>query len=433
MRSALHVLSRRQVAVIAFGAAALMVAACENANTSSGTSPSSIGFLPKAITYPSPAYSFVPYTIPSVDNVEITGIDNDKGGFRIVGVYYGAGSSAVKNSFTAGAVPTAAVPTPTPWCKDEGWTCPTADPPNTTGARNIYFNEISLKGNGNDFSVGFAPPFSNSSGAGYGCTKTSGSTNKYCAVVYDPKDVAHAHLYEMQDPNESGTCASTYLYGTSDPLIQVGYYNTGAIGNCKSHAFEEYIYPSGTSASKAKFVDFQLPGDWNATSSMAYGINNKGDVVGAFTRENAEIGWEYHEFCYYKIRVELLSTEYNTEALGINWQDIVVGSYWGSSGTPNGFVESNGTPYTVNEGTDGAGTVANNINVDNMIVGYHIGGGNHGYRAGFIATCKDTSSASGSGDTTTGDPCPQGPPKPLSSCTSTSSSDTIDYAIRRRP
>jgi hypothetical protein len=162
---------------------------------------------------------------------------------------------------------------------------------------------------------------------------------------------------------------------------------------------------------------------------MAYGINNKGDVVGEYRTGTSEIGWEYHEFCYYKIQYDTSSgVSLQTQARGINWADIVVGSYEDQRTTkqiPNGFVESGGTPYTVNDGTNEAGTVVNNINNDDVIVGYHVGGGNHGDYIGFTARCKGSDSDH---------VCPADPPTPSSSCESQLRTDrATDSATRRRP
>jgi len=412
---ALRRLTRRQFVAIAFGAGAFVLAACQG-----GTNPSSVGALPKinvnpeAGTYPAPRFSFVPYTLPYANDVEITGVDSNSNATRISGVYFNTpkpSATTLYNSFTARVFTGTSTP-----CNDFGWTCPTADPQNPPSGSNIFINEISAAQTANsNFSVGYAPPFTTS----YGCAGT------ICGVISDPRGTTSSgpprHTYQIQ----VGSCHETYLYGTSDPLIQVGYYIKGA--NClHAQAFEEYLPPHG---STPVVVDFHLPSNWNSTDSMAYGINNKGDVVGEYRTGTSEIGWEYHEFCYYKIQYDTSSgVSLQTQARGINWADIVVGSYEDQRTTkqiPNGFVESGGTPYTVNDGTNEAGTVVNNINNDDVIVGYHVGGGNHGDYIGFTARCKGSDSDH---------VCPADPPTPSSSCESQLRTDrATDSATRRRP
>jgi hypothetical protein len=415
-------LSRRRITAILFGAGAFVLAACQGVTNSS-----SVGPLPKINLNPAsanaaPIYSFVPYTLPSTlpyNNVEITGVNSNKGttynpNLRISGVYFNtprASATTLYHSFTAQQS------TGTGQCGDSGYTCPTTDPSNPPSGSNIYINEISIQaGNGYSFSVGYAPEFTTTSG----CS----STGAICGVVYDPRAKTSNPLH-LQRINV-GSCNATYLYGTSDPLIQVGYYMKGA--NClHAQAFEEYLSPKGASSSSTTpvVVDFHLPPSWKSTGSMAYGINNKGDVVGAYTTGTAdvEIGWEYHEFCYYPIQYET----FETQARGINWAGIVVGTYEDQVTTgqiPNGFVESGGMPYTENDGTDETGTVVNNINDNDTIVGYHVGGGKHGDYMGFTATCK-----SGSGT----HPCAATPP-PSPSCESQLGTDGAnDFATRRRP
>lgn len=423
--SALHGLRRRsRLAAIALGAGAFVLAACQ-----AQTSQSSPGALPGVNTNRSvmpnaaPTFSFVPYvptlpTVPTPDNVDITGINsNDNPGntsTRITGVYF---NNATQTSATPAYHSFIAQETNTTSPCATGWGCPIPDPSATPSGSNIYINELSAaQADPYNFSVGYTSPYGTSA-----CG--DGQISPTCGIIYDPTPLTSggpSHIYQVN----VGSCA-TRLYGTSYALIQVGYYYKGT--NCAhAQAFEEYLPPH----SKTPLTfDFHLPPSWNVNNSYAYGINNKGDVVGAYTASGGngfQIGWEYDEFCYSKIQVTQNTSTgafLSTQARGINWDGIVVGTYeepqTNSKTTPppNGFVESGGTPYHVNDGTNG--TVINNINNEDIIVGYHIGGGMHRDHMGFIGTCKASAG------------CPAGPPPPSISCAGTG--DSNDSTTRRRP
>jgi hypothetical protein len=173
-----------------------------------------------------------------------------------------------------------------------------------------------------------------------------------CGLVYDPDQGA---TYLLEDPKQGKhACAQTYLYGTSDPDIQVGYYTTGdadTSSGCTAQAVEEYSYPSGCSSPPCpQFVDFQFPSSFGTvTSSKAYGINNYGEVVGTFTNKATtplEIGWELKRFTYTILQYQLSPTTSSTpapnasptEPRDISWSGSVVGSYRDSGGATHGFL-----------------------------------------------------------------------------------------------
>ena len=128
------------------------------------------------------------------------------------------------------------------------------------------------------------------------------------------------HLYQVQDGSVgTGTCAATYLHGTYDSDIQVGYYTKASGSSCVAHAIEEYNYRNPSGTIEPQLVRFQFPSSWSVNSSWAYGINLRGDVVGAYTNvpgaNAAKIGWEYSNFSYFKIQVPSATS---TQAFGIN-------------------------------------------------------------------------------------------------------------------
>jgi hypothetical protein len=345
-----------RIPVIIVGASALVLAACQNAGTGPGADRSALNVLPNNVAKvaTNPGYTFTAYNVGS-QNTQVTAIDNSKNAIRIVGVYYGATPAPFK-SFIAAAVSSGS----------GSFGPPSTEPPNSPS--NVYLSAINDNRNSNNsYSVGLAPP----PASGSGCT------GQVCGLIYQPNK--SPSLSYLQDPHEgSGSCAQTFLYGTSDPFIQVGYYTTGSGGNCNAHAVEEYNYPSGP-----QFVEFQFPGTWNVSSSMAYGINNKGDIVGAFTTGTTALGWEYRNFTYSLVQISTFSTQ----ALGVNWADDIVGSYQDSGGLSHGFLQSGSTQYyPIDDGPNG--TVINEINNFGTIVGWHNAGGTHHYFDGFIGTCS---------------------------------------------
>jgi hypothetical protein len=306
---------------------------------------------------------------PGTRSTQVTGIANDN---RIGGVYYNA-SSSVYHGFVALPV-------------GSTYGAPTPEPPSA----NVYLAAINDIDNGNglrSYGVGFAPPLTTSTG----CIARS----IICGVVYDPNANS---VSQVSDTNQgSGSCAATYLFGTSDPKIQVGYYliANGGGTNCTTQAVEEYVYPNEapTFANFSPCSSSAFTGT-GCANSKAYGINNKGDVVGTVTTNSGSVGWEYREFTYSKIADPNGS---NTQALGINWADDIVGSYQDTSSVLNGFLlqaNSNDTYYTEDFGT--YGTVVNAINDAGEIVGWHEESGVHHYFDGFIGTCSPCPGVRGS-------------------------------------
>jgi hypothetical protein len=340
-------LSRRFV-VIVLGAGAFIIGTCLSTSAGSKIHRSSSGAF----------YNFQTIDDPAEDalNTQVTGINHND---NIVGVYYGTPAPTYK-SFRATQN------------SSGGW-----DFFRELGSySDVYLSGINDRSN---MDVGFSPPWS--AGA------CSGLTSSICGVVHDPNNPDGNETYQIADPSEGGggaNCAQTYLYGTSDARIQVGYYNTSANGGigCKSQAFEEYCGPSTGSGYQCtpQFVDFHPPG---AYSSMAYGINNKGDVVGAMTTSpgGSLVGWEYSEFHYSTIQV----SSFPTQARGIDWGDKVVGSYTDSSNVTRGFLmHGSDWYYPIN---DGQSTVVSDIDDSWNIVGWSQLSVN-GPLSGFYGTCK---------------------------------------------
>ena len=380
--STLHPLSRRRFAAIAFGAGAFILAACQGAGTGSQAIPSFLGALTKGnhAATNSPVYTFLSYTDGKA-NTQLTGINDDKNNVYVSGV---TTTTAGYNSFVAAFSTPATGPSLGP---------PASDPPGAPKGSNIYISDLNDDSNGTNYtSVGFAPLFNST----YRCT--AGTRTPICGVIYDPNRMPH--LYQVQDGSVgTGKCAATYLHGTYDSDIHVGYYTKAstASGNlCVAHAIEEYNYRSPSGAIEPQFVRFQFPSTWSVNSSWAYGINLRGDVVGAYTNSSTanapKIGWEYSNFSYFKIKVPNATS---TQAFGINASESgqqVAGTYEDSTGGMHGFVTAGGgesySYYSIDDPV-GKATFINDINAQQVIVGWYESGGPSSL-TGFVAACKHT-------------------------------------------
>jgi probable HAF family extracellular repeat protein len=177
-----------------------------------------------------------------------------------------------------------------------------------------------------------------------------------------------------KDPHTHGATNITELLGLSDSSLGVGYY---VDANNVKHAFE-LIQPSG------EFHGIVPPG---SVSSVASGINGKGDIVGYFTKSDGSTegfllkGGAYTEFSY-------KGSANMTEALGINWQDEIAGVYADSAGKMHGFVLDNllGTPdwaAPIDDPSANGTTVVTGIQNHHDLVGYYVDGG--GNTNGFLA------------------------------------------------
>jgi hypothetical protein len=129
----------------------------------------------------------------------------------------------------------------------------------------------------------------------------------------------------FRDPDEGhGRYAVTEILGLNNSDVAVGFYldRSGA------------DVPFELSANTVRFVKLSPPG---AVSAQATGINPKADIVGWLTRPRGTEGFilkagVYQVFSYPK------ST--STEALGLNFQEQIVGSYVDTSGVTHGFLLS---------------------------------------------------------------------------------------------
>lgn len=389
--SALHALSRRRFAAIVFGVGTFVLAACESANTGSGINPSSLGVLPKglvrqaSVTSCPHCYEYFPVgPFFGENNTWITGLSNDPKKNKVPSctpVIVGVSFNNVNQSYTGfDSVPHNNTCTDT---NVGSYTTPNPLPPNPYNV-GTYLSSVLVS----TYAVGFAPSTT--------ALPCNGGT--ICGLIYNPKTSGRPSV--VQAP---GSCGKTYLYGTSDTAIQVGYY-TKSSNHCLSQAVEEYTVSTSpnnppactsppfpaSSCTAPQFADLQVPSSFG-TSPIAYGINTKGDVVGTYATTSGTFSWEYSDL-QYSMLPTWDSTSSNWQALGINFANDVVGSYVNASGT-HGF-EQTTTPSQAFEidYPEGLGTVVNSINDDQEIAG-HYGTTVANIANGFVAFCKQLPSS----------------------------------------
>jgi hypothetical protein len=150
------------------------------------------------------------------------------------------------------------------------------------------------------------------------------------------------------------------LLGINNAGNAVGFYND-AKGN--SHAYE-------LNQATGKFTPIHVPG----VSTVATGINNAGDIVGTATDA------EHNTTSWLKIGTSTIAFQFpggsDTQALGINGKNQIVGSYLDGAGVMHGFVLTNPlgpvSHWQSIDDPNGVGsTVVNGINAAGDLVGFY--------------------------------------------------------------
>jgi len=184
--------------------------------------------------------------------------------------------------------------------------------------------------------------------------------------------VAHGqHYTAVANPATSAAAPFNQLLGINNRGIAVGFYNDA---DGASHG---YTYDTAS----ATFTPVSLPKAVTANSVTATGIADDGDVSGFYTVGKVTIG-----FALVRGEFQTLSfgANTNTQALGINNHDRVVGSYVDAAGTTHGFVWSKGSLVTVDDPNAADATVVNGLNNRGQLVGFYTDGA--GNTHGFLAT-----------------------------------------------
>jgi probable HAF family extracellular repeat protein len=175
-------------------------------------------------------------------------------------------------------------------------------------------------------------------------------------------------MTDVVDPNGSGKAANgmttEQLLGVNDHEEAAGFW-MDANGN--SHGFTYDI-------NKHSFAEVNIAGFASTTTTA---INNKGDIAGfvvgaggndvGFVKEGNQIVW-----------LNGPSGAVSVQALGINNERDVVGSYTDTAGATHGFLYDQGkNTYTTIDDPNGikgptAMTVANGINDKGQVVGFYL-------------------------------------------------------------
>lgn len=393
----------RYLAAILFGAGAFVLAACESFTTGSGVNPSSPGILPKSLARPAmlmkcylgtgtdpcwKLYSVGPFSTVGGGNTRLTALTNDSKAttFSDTKNVPTCTPTIVGISFATTSEPYSFIAAPNNTACDSTnlgqYTKPTPYPPSPHN-KGTY-----LSGIYGAYTVGYAPSTTSIPGC---------SSGTVCGLIYDPGETSTSgQLFQVQHPNS----CSTYLYGTSDTRIQVGYYTKGA--SCVPQAVEEYSPstssqqppycsspPFSSSSCGPQFADL-LP---SGTSSKAFGINAEGDVVGTDTATGGTVSWEFHGLNY--VPVTSYEGVSNMQALGISFAGIVVGSYADIIGT-HGFVQNNSSTFTIDFPGSNF-TVVNAINTQEEIAGWYKGS-NPSISTGFVGFCHVSQPSNCPGD-----------------------------------
>jgi hypothetical protein len=162
-----------------------------------------------------------------------------------------------------------------------------------------------------------------------------------------------------KDPH-TGRGTVNQILGLNDSGIAVGFYTDGHGNN---HGFS-------LNQANGNFKAIVPPG--GAASVTATGINDNGDIVGIVTS-----GGQTSSFLRVGTHFSLLSFPggSNTQALGVNKNDAIVGSYLDGSGVMHGFLLTNPLTHAKWQSIDdpnGIGsTVVNGLNDKGDLVGFY--------------------------------------------------------------
>jgi probable HAF family extracellular repeat protein len=182
--------------------------------------------------------------------------------------------------------------------------------------------------------------------------------------------VAHGqHYTPVANPETSKTMPFNQLLGINNHGIAVGFYNDA---DGASHG---YTYDTNMGTFTALAVP--VPAD----SVTATGIADDGDVSGFYVQDKITRGFLLHHGSF---RTLSFGAHTNTQALGVNNADQVVGSYVDDTGATHGFLWSPGSKLvTVDDPNGAGGTVVNGLNNREQLVGFFTdaAGNTHGLLA----------------------------------------------------
>jgi hypothetical protein len=175
----------------------------------------------------------------------------------------------------------------------------------------------------------------------------------------------------VDDPLAAGKTETTQILGLNDKGVAVGFYND-AQGN--AHAFK---YNQATRT----FTTLVPPGSDSATAT---GINASNEITGFLMRGKTTASFLVSRGRYVEFDVPGST---NTQALGLNNRDEVVGSYVDAAGMTHGFTATDPTTHATFSRIDdplGIGnTIINGVNDRGQIVGFYTNAAKN--TVGFVA------------------------------------------------
>jgi uncharacterized membrane protein len=178
----------------------------------------------------------------------------------------------------------------------------------------------------------------------------------------------HSSFVRVANPATTAAPAFNQLLGVNNKGTAAGFYND------RDGASHAYLYQIQT----RRFTPVDLP--VKADSVVASGINDRGDISGFYTA-----GKVTSAFVIRNGHVTTLNFggKTNTQALGLNNSDQVVGSFLDSAGAMHGFVWHDGNTKQIDDPKGTAGTLVNGINNRNQLVGFFVDA--KGNTNGFLA------------------------------------------------
>jgi uncharacterized membrane protein len=171
------------------------------------------------------------------------------------------------------------------------------------------------------------------------------------------------------NPDTDPNAPFNQLLGISDRGLAAGFYNDAA------GAAHGYTYDTHT----GRFQPVVLP--VRADAVTATGVNNNGDVSGFYVVAKVTRGFllerngRFHRLSF--------GARTNTQALGLDSHDRLVGSYLDTTGLMHGFVWSQGSMGRIDVRAGVGGTLVNGLNNAGQLVGFYIdaAGNTHGFLA----------------------------------------------------
>jgi uncharacterized membrane protein len=180
---------------------------------------------------------------------------------------------------------------------------------------------------------------------------------------------SHGKFTAVTDPLTDRAHPVNQLLGVNDRGVAVGFYNDAR------GAAHSYTHDVATGS----FTPIRLPVQADAVT--AAGINNEGDIAGFYTVGQKTSGFRLEHNGHFQTLS--FGSGANTQALGINRAEQVVGAYVDTAGTMHGFLWSKGRLTAIDDPMGARGSLVNGLNDRGQLVGFYVdtAGLTHGFLA----------------------------------------------------